>query len=67
MVIIVQNIARRWCLLHPDPALQREFMSGAEAFDAAAALALDHHGRTGSSAAVRVEAFSAGVEALRVG
>lgn len=67
MVITVQKLKRRWRVVHPQQAGSRQFECGVEAFDAAAALARDHHLRTGACAAVRVQAFSTTVEALRVG
>ncbi len=66
MVITVQHVQRQWRIVHPcSPA--RAFDRGADAFDAAAELAREHHQRTGQAAAVRVEAFATGIEAVRYG
>lgn len=67
MIIIVKSIARRWHLLHPEDRAMRVFDDGADAFDAAAALACTHYHATGEAAAVRVQAFDAHVEAFRIG
>lgn len=67
MVILVQNISRHWRLVHPHDGLSRDFPCGREAFDAAAALALEHHGRTGASVTVQVGAFGGAVDALQFG
>ncbi|MBJ7515887.1 MAG: hypothetical protein JHC82_06520 [Stenotrophomonas sp.] len=67
MVILVQNISPHWRLVHPRDSLSRDFPRGREAFDAAAALALEHHGRTGAGVTVQVGAFGEVVDALRLG
>lgn len=67
MVITVQCEARHWSVLHPQSPDVARYARGAEAFDAAAALALEHHRRTGQRSTVRVEALGNSVEALHVG
>lgn len=67
MVIVVQNISRHWRVVHPRQEQCRDFSCGKEAFDVAAALALEHHGRTGLRVTVQVGAFGTVVDALRIG
>lgn len=67
MNIIVQHVERRWRVAHPQLPLVQEFERGAEAFDAAVALARTCHRQDGRPVAIRVEAFSTQVEALRIG
>lgn len=67
MVITVQCTAQRWSVLHPQASDARGYARGADAFDAAAALALEHHRRTGQRSTVRVEALGNTVDALHVG
>ena len=54
MVITVQCSAQRWSVLHPQLRDATAYARGADAFDAAAALALEHHRRTGQRSTVRV-------------
>lgn len=67
MVITVQCSAQRWSVLHPQLRDATAYARGADAFDAAAALALEHHRRTGQRSTVRVEALGKTVDALHVG
>lgn len=67
MVITVQCNAQRWSVLHPQVSDTTGYARGADAFDAAAALALEHHRRTGQRSTVRVEAPGNTVDALYVG
>ena len=67
MVIVVQNISRHWRVVHPSWERSRNFICGKEAFDAAAVLALAHHGHTGTAVTVQVAAFGTVVEAPRFG
>ncbi|QNR98613.1 hypothetical protein ICJ04_06910 [Stenotrophomonas sp. 169] len=46
--------------------MHQDFASGRDAFDVAAALARSCHREGGQDVVVRVEAFQAGVEALRI-
>lgn len=67
MVITVQCNARHWSVLHPQAHDAIGYTHGADAFDAAAALALEHHRRTGQPSTVRVEALGNAVDALHIG
>ena len=67
MVITVQCTAQRWSVLHPQAREATRYARGADAFDAAAALALEHHRRTGQRSTLRVEALGNTVDALHVG
>jgi len=67
MVITVQCNARHWSVLDPRAGEASSYARGADAFDAAAALALEHHRRTGQRSTVRVEALGSAVDALHVG
>ena len=67
MIITVQCMARHWAVLDPQARDTLSFATGADAFDAAAALALEHHRRTGQRSTVRVAAFGSTVDALHVG
>ncbi|MBA0280155.1 hypothetical protein D7Y44_09550 [Stenotrophomonas maltophilia] len=67
MVITVQCTARHWAVLHPHAPDAACYVRGADAFDAAFALAQEHHRRTGQCSTVRVAAFGTSVEAVRVG
>ena len=67
MVFTVQCTARHWSVLHPKAGDATRYARGADAFDAAAALALEHHRRTGQRSTVRVEALGSTVDALHVG
>ena len=67
MVITVQCNAQRWSVLHPQVSDTTGYARGTDAFDAAAALALEHHRRTGQRSTVRVEALGNTVDALYVG
>lgn len=67
MIITVQCIAQRWSVLHPQASAAAGYARGADAFDAAAAVAVEHHRRTGQRSTVRVEALGNTVDALHVG
>ncbi|HEL2978500.1 TPA: hypothetical protein UMB92_004255 [Stenotrophomonas maltophilia] len=67
MVITVQCNARHWSVLDPQAHDTTRYARGAEAFDAAAALAQEHHRRTGQRSTVRVEALGNVVDALHFG
>jgi len=67
MGITVQRNARHWSVLDPQVHDATRYARGAEAFDVAAARALEHHRRTGQRSTVRVEALGSAVDALHVG
>lgn len=65
MIITVELVDRRWQVVDPRHDHAAAYHRGSEAFDVAAELAREHHGRTGQTSAVRVEAAASSVEALR--
>jgi hypothetical protein len=67
MVITVKCNARHWSVLDPQAHDATRYARGAEAFDVAAARALEHHRCTGQRSTVRVEALGNSVDALHVG
>ena len=67
MVFTVQCNSQRWSVLDPQARGATTFGRGADAFDAAAALAREHHRRTGQASTVRVEALGSAVDALHIG
>ena len=67
MVFTVRCNPQHWSVLDPHAHDASHYARGADAFDAAAALALEHHRRTGQPSRVRVEALGSAVDALIVG
>ena len=67
MVITIRCNHQHWSVLDPHAPDAARYARGADAFDAAAALALEHHRRTGQPSRVRVEALGNAVDALIVG
>ncbi|WP_295574431.1 hypothetical protein [Stenotrophomonas maltophilia] len=67
MVITVQCNTRHWSVLDPAADDAIFYARGADAFDAAAARALEHHRRTGQHSTVRVEALGSTIDALHIG